>query len=84
MENSRLVELAIEALEARRREIEQEIERLKGGVKGEALAARKGNISRSRAVSAAMKAYWARRKANKALAAPKAAKPGRGPRVQDR
>lgn len=62
MEN-RIIELALETLAARRAAIENEIAELKSALEGrgapEVVQAKRGRKSHS----AAMKAYWARRKA---------------------
>ena len=80
MDDKRILELAIEALEARRNEIEAEIERLKGG-KAAPAGRKRGSATRSKAVSEAMKAYWARKKGMVGAAAV-SAKSARGPQSE--
>jgi hypothetical protein len=97
MEHKRMLELALEALEKRRTQVEAEIETLRAEMRGGGRAtlerkaepagsARKKRRARTpaerKAQSKRMKAYWA---AKKAEVAAKAKKPAQsGPRVERR
>ena len=76
--NSRILELALEALEMRKAQLNTEIEALRAeigstvppkkaqGKKVEKKAPRKMSAAARKAVSARMKAYWAKKRAEKA------------------
>ncbi|MBI2822883.1 MAG: hypothetical protein HYX74_11735 [Acidobacteria bacterium] len=72
-DNRRLLELALKGLEAERRKIDQEIAEIAGrlrsrarGVHAAAKPVRRGmSAARRKAVSRAMKAWWAQKKAEK-------------------